>query len=171
MSEHEQTSWERQPGEPDAAYVRFLIYRNLGPARSLEAAYRKFMEDLGEIDAAKSCESLPVSGQWFKDSHSFDWVRRARAWDIAVFSEVGREAVIALGHYTRALAVRALEALANSSGPENWKEHLETLHALCTIIPPETISALLQQGAARPGKPEPIPPAAQLEPSGEAIRR
>jgi hypothetical protein len=171
MSEQESALWNRRPDEPDAAYVRFLIYRNLGPVRSLEAAYRKFMEDLGEIDAAKSCESLPVSGQWFKDSRSFDWVRRARAWDIAVFSEVGREAVIALGHYTRALAIKGLEALANSSGPENWKAHLETLHALCTIIPPEIISALLQQGATRPGDSEPKRPTARLEPSGETLRQ
>jgi hypothetical protein len=30
--------WEQQPGEPDAAYVRFLVYRNLGPGRTLRLA-------------------------------------------------------------------------------------------------------------------------------------
>lgn len=33
-------AWEQLPDEPDSAYARFLMYRNLGPARSIDAAFK-----------------------------------------------------------------------------------------------------------------------------------
>jgi hypothetical protein len=137
--------WDRQENEPKATYVRFLLYRDLGPTRTVEAAYEKF---LGEKAAGKSGETLSVSGQWWKDCSTYNWTDRAQAWDIHIFSKVGREAAVALGHYVRELATRGLRMLKRSPGPESWKEHLETIHALCSVISPEVMAILLQSGTA-----------------------
>jgi hypothetical protein len=34
-------NWDQQPGEPNSDYAKFLVYRNLGTARSLDRAYRQ----------------------------------------------------------------------------------------------------------------------------------
>jgi hypothetical protein len=154
MAEPERKPWEQRPDEPEAAFVRFLIYLNLGPGRSLNAAYRTFLSNLGE--ATEGHERPQAPGQWHRDMRLFGWLSRARAWDVAVFSEVGREAAIALMSYVRALAVKGLEALAESSGPADWKDHLETIHALSSIIPQETFAALADAGGPPP-EPEPGP--------------
>ena len=40
MSAHASHPWDQQPDEPASAYTRFLVFLHLGPARSLDAAYR-----------------------------------------------------------------------------------------------------------------------------------
>ena len=46
--------WEQQPDEPEVAYARFLVYLNLGRARSVDAAF----QDVRELLAA--CGKIPV---------------------------------------------------------------------------------------------------------------
>lgn len=69
-------SWERQPGETEAAYVAFCAYRNGGPDRSLNAAY--------------SQDGKRAPGQWAKWSAANSWVTRAEAYDDYLEAEVRR---------------------------------------------------------------------------------
>lgn len=78
--ESESKPWIRRPDEPEQAYVGFLFNRNLGPNRSPSRACRRYVTETGL--APKGTESEKVPGQWRQFSVQFDWVHRAREWDI-----------------------------------------------------------------------------------------
>jgi hypothetical protein len=86
--------WDRQKGESPAAYARFLCYRNLGPARSLEDAYRRYLssskgqgdatgETAGEggdsAEAGKGRKRPVVPGSWKRECSRYGWPARAAA--------------------------------------------------------------------------------------------
>lgn len=58
--------WDRQPGESSPAYDAFLVYRDLGNARSCAAVGRKLGKSTTLMDR--------WSGRW-------SWVERTEAWD------------------------------------------------------------------------------------------
>ncbi|NIM04493.1 MAG: hypothetical protein GTN69_02420, partial [Armatimonadetes bacterium] len=58
--------WDRRKGEPASAYGKFLIYRNLGPKRSLARAAEQCDVSLGRLKQ--------LSVEW-------SWLARALAWD------------------------------------------------------------------------------------------
>jgi hypothetical protein len=67
--------WDRQAGEPLAAYLKFLTYRHLGPQRTLLKAYHAQRAGRGLAATAY----LP--GRWTRLSSRWQWRRRARSWD------------------------------------------------------------------------------------------
>jgi hypothetical protein len=139
MTTDEVKPWDQREGEPEAAYVRFLIYRNLGPARSLDLAYRTFQE--GQEGAPESVERR-APGQWYGDSRTFAWVERARAWDIAMLAEHGQDAVMVFVGCLKQAAVKVLRSLDRLDGPADWKSAMESLNVLSSLIPAETIKAM-----------------------------
>jgi len=64
--------WDRRQDEPAPAYARFLIYRNLGPRRSLAQAQEVCGVSLGRLKQ--------LSGLW-------SWPARALAWDKLRFKQ------------------------------------------------------------------------------------
>jgi hypothetical protein len=92
--------WEQQPGEPPEAYARFLAYRNLGAGRSVAKARGK---------TRKKTQSL--SGQWTEDCAAYNWVSRARAWDIENLRQHGAQLAVIWANCVIAAAEKALEAL------------------------------------------------------------
>lgn len=58
--------WERQKGESRQAFQAFAIYRDMGPARSLQKV------------AQQLSKSLALMKRW---SEKWSWVARAQAWD------------------------------------------------------------------------------------------
>lgn len=68
--------WERRNGESARAYVAFCAYRDLGPSRSLSAAY-------GQHKGIEKA-AVTVPGAWTRWSVKFRWVERAEAWDADV---------------------------------------------------------------------------------------
>jgi hypothetical protein len=58
--------WERQIGESRQAFQAFAIYRDMGPARSLQKV------------AQQLSKSLALMKRW---SEKWSWVARAAAWD------------------------------------------------------------------------------------------
>jgi hypothetical protein len=99
--------WDRLPGEPAAAYARFLVYRNLGPARTLERAYAAY------AGVPEGTERPLVPGRWRKDSAAWRWVERSREWDIVMLSQAGREAVAAFAAAVQQVSERLLAAVAD----------------------------------------------------------
>jgi hypothetical protein len=131
--------WDQCEGESDAAYARFLIYRNLGPSRSLDLAYRTVQE--GQDGAPEGAERR-APGRWHNDSRTFAWVERARAWDIAMLAEHGQDAVLAFVGCLKQAAVKVLRSLDRLDGPADWKTAMESLNVLSSLIPAETIKAM-----------------------------
>lgn len=67
-------SWsERIPGEGARAFNAFLAYRDLGPERSIDKAYR--------VATQQQESSRRASGTWMNWAAQFEWVERARAYD------------------------------------------------------------------------------------------
>src|SRR5579871_3562506 len=82
--------WDQQPEEPDAAYARFLVYRNLGPSRSIDAAYHS----AGAINAeAKRSKAKRASSTWFLEASQWNWQARAEAWDVFMLLASGQRVV------------------------------------------------------------------------------
>jgi len=137
--------WEQLPGEPDTAYVRFLIYRDLGPSRSIDSAY-----------AAATAGSAPngtkahrrANGQWKHDSAEYHWPERARAWDIAVLSELVPETASLIFTTINEAARVTLEKLREGKlKPRTWPQLLESVTILAGFISPEVISATVDHAA------------------------
>lgn len=73
--EEELKPWERQPGESTRAYSAFLVYRDLGPQRSL----RKASEIIYPRYRQRGTTGPP--GRIVLWSGQFKWHQRAEAWD------------------------------------------------------------------------------------------
>lgn len=63
--------WDVMKGETAKAYHAFVMYRSLGPTRTLRAAREKFEEEFGSVNV-NSVEN------W---SSNFNWPERALEWD------------------------------------------------------------------------------------------
>ena len=70
--EAEDGLWTRQSGETKRAYACFCAYRDLGPSRTLLAAYR---QKTGKKTAKQS------SGHWNAWYRKHEWKQRAEAYD------------------------------------------------------------------------------------------
>jgi len=63
--------WERQPGEPREWYRRFRLFLSIGPGRSVEEAFWRW---IGERDR-------PVDPVWLEMARNWQWFERAARWD------------------------------------------------------------------------------------------
>ena len=146
-------SWEQQEGEPEAAYSRFLAFLTLGVGRSIIRAYRLTHPD---------SEASAVSGVWREESSKWAWRKRANDHDLSTFRESARETVAAYGEGMRAIARKALEALESELPelkPRSWNEALDAFAVIRSLIPMETISALVDH-AEQQGDPKGDPKSA-----------
>src|SRR5262249_35861888 len=139
--------WAQRDGEPDAAYAHFLLYRDLGPARSLDEAYRQWVR-LHDPDRSGQFQRRP--GSWIEDSSRWDWPDRADAWDL---SKVVASSKRGLARFTRLVENalgRALADLAAAGGlddPLAAREYaLKVLHACGQHFTPEAIAEAVAAG-------------------------
>lgn len=68
--------FERLPDEGSRAFAAFCVYRDLGPARSLDKAYRKHSQDTGS-----AATGTRASGRWEQWAQDHQWRERAAAYD------------------------------------------------------------------------------------------
>ncbi len=71
----EAASYERQQGETREAYDAFCAYRDLGPKRSVDAAYNSVRQSSGKSAAKRA------GGTWWKWAAENEWKRRSEAFD------------------------------------------------------------------------------------------
>jgi hypothetical protein len=114
--------WNRRDGEPAKAYAAFSKYRDLGPDRSLNAAY--------QVDSGLPA-SVRAPGYWAEWSSAWEWVERAAAYD-AYLDEVRRSA--------REAKLRELEARRSEYEYKNQIE-LERIADELTLEMREAIRA------------------------------
>ena len=132
MEAPQRYSWEIQEGEPEEWYANFLLYRNLGPSRSLDKAYRSVSESNKDKEA---------SGGWAAACAEWKWVKRAVQWDIHHLSQEGARAVLAFSSAVTVASVKSLQALTKHE-PASWSEAIDALKALRGIISDEVIKAV-----------------------------
>ena len=140
--------WDQLESEPDAAYKRFLLYRNLGPSRTMDRAYRAQGKRL------KRGKTKRAPPNWYEDSQKFDWRRRAHAWDLQMLHLAGEEAVVAMVENAKEGASKTLQGILDAPVPTDWGKIVENLRALAGIIPAEAVAALqcrLAAGASGSG--------------------
>ena len=75
-----QRPWDRLPSEPDEAYARFLIYRNLRIGRSFRKAYLQYLR--ASDGYTGGLKGLHVPGNWRADAKAYFWAERAAAWPV-----------------------------------------------------------------------------------------
>ena len=75
-------AWTRRPGETSTAYAAFCTYRDLGPTRSLDAAYC--------LAQGYQKGSKRVSGFWKRWYRGHEWRSRAEAYDAYLDEEKRR---------------------------------------------------------------------------------
>jgi hypothetical protein len=153
--------WERRKCEPDAAYAHFLLYRNLGLARSIGKAYSAYKATsevyaiaIGE-EAAKGGKRRRAPGNWWGEAATHEWEGRAVAWDVAMLASTGRKAIAAFCALLEQASVRCLAAVVNGEiAPNDWTKLIETIHALGSLIPSDLIrdAALHGEGGREDGR-------------------
>lgn len=77
-----QAIWERQPNEPARWYARFLLYRGMGPDRSLLGCVHR---EEAQKDSKKRSRGVP--GAWSDAFEQWNWKARAEAYDAHKQSE------------------------------------------------------------------------------------
>ena len=68
--------WDKQEGESSSAHVAFQAYLEIGPSRSLNAAYASRCQKGGERVARRK-----APGVWQRWSRTHNWPERAAEWD------------------------------------------------------------------------------------------
>ena len=122
---HEQKQlWDQQEGEPTAAYVRFLAFRNLGPGRTVKLAAETLAQQVfmaaphsdpsknGNGKKPKKNETQQASvalRTCYDNSALWNWTDRAEAWDIWRLLESCDQGQTALVDCMKRLACAALE--------------------------------------------------------------
>lgn len=137
--------WDQMPHESGKAYEAFLVYRDMGIARSVRAAARQMGKVRSQID------------RW---SARYDWVNRAKAWDshlAAARDEAWTMAVVA-----PADAVAAMNARHAMMARELQAKAFDALrNILPTELTPKDVLAYLMEATRLErqavGQPEPSP--------------
>ena len=111
------STWDRLPQESDQAWGAFCAYRNLGDARTLPQAYRRYCQKSGR----QPNRNVPT--HWYAWADRYDWAGRVREYD----NMIQREALEAAKQQMTAWREKSLQiALALQSGLESllqgWQE-------------------------------------------------
>lgn len=149
--------WDQQPDEPPEAYARFLIYRNLGPARTLTAAER--------LHGGTGKRKKTIAGHWCDESARFGWVRRAVAWDVANLQAQGAQ-VAAIWADAIVSAIQKVHATLTDPKrkPRNFDSAMVALEKLAKYVNADALDRALNP------IPEP-PPAVAAGPAPLALTR
>jgi hypothetical protein len=142
--------WEQIEGETDAAYVRFLAYRNLGPNRSMLRAYYSH-----ESIAEGSRKKPSVPGNWQDDSTTYDWVARSQAWDIENLITQGERIITKYISTLDALTDKTLTYLTDATNqPDSWESAVKALELISKIVSGDSANELYRHRAtwARDGE-------------------
>lgn len=128
------SAWEQRADEPSEAYARFLIYRNLGPGRTLDLAYKI-------ANVGKRRKSSQRSGTWQDNSTAFAWRERAARWDVYTLNQVVPETAAYIFQSIKEFARLTLESLNSGKySPKNWVEVRDSLVVLASFVSPEVIA-------------------------------
>jgi hypothetical protein len=158
--------WEQHEGEPGKAYERFLFYRDLGPTRSLDAAYEAYINsEAFEAPNTKSLEKASrgikryrAPGQWREDCVTYQWVFRANQWDIFMLSVAGKSVISDFYKLLAVMTNQTLETMRKGQlVPVTYGQALEGLQILGNYVSPEAVAAWALDSGDKTEEPAPEP--------------
>lgn len=135
--------WERQPDEPAVAFTQFLIFRGLGFARSLSAAYALYSKQINGDRHAEHENDPPA--EFKKTAKKWDWAHRAAEWDADLWTRMGLEASKNLIDLVRTTVAKLQESVAkdfDKMRPKTMPQLIEAINVLTQIIPTPTSQAI-----------------------------
>ena len=135
-------SWEHQPDEPEDAFDRFVYYRDLGPTRSIDKAWRAWR--LTAENASPGITDRRADGHWRSDSVEHSWRTRARDYDAHRFRTTNSAVLQKFTENLHSLTLGVGIALEEIR-PQTFKEICYAIRLLSRIIPQETVTVLLRE--------------------------
>ena len=149
MPSNRKYKWDRLGVEDDLDYTHFLIFRNLGPRRTLRSAYRHYLKTFANTQKTASPSTDSVPERWKRLYREVRWVERASAWDVSNLKSVGSQLVV---NQSRALLNLSRKALAASIevaiSTDDVKELLEVLKTIQGYLTPEFVGSTGQDANA-----------------------
>jgi hypothetical protein len=103
--------WDQQPGEPDDAYARFLIYLNIGPGRRLEDAFEQSRTGRAGRGRRTGRGRQQAYLAWFLEAERRRWRERAHAWDVSRIPAQLQELAVNVATMKQLMGAKALEAM------------------------------------------------------------
>lgn len=144
-------AWDRLPDETEEAYARFLIYRGLGPLRTLTNAE----------SVACGRKKKHASGNWTRDHSVHEWRSRAIAWDITQLQANGeRLGYVFIGVLEKMTEQLAEALVAGKAKPKSARDVAEWFKTLSPYLTPQLIDKI----RAKPSGPDHLPGATDGEP-------
>lgn len=151
MEAEELQPWQKQEGESNTEYAKYLVYQNMGPGRTVLRAYRAYKQDPN---------ITTYSGAFRRLSTVRRWIDRASAYDVYAMSDRGTGIVVNWVEALVLLSERTLSAIIDQDlRPKNLEEALRIIDVLSQFVTPETVQAAREFAAGyfarqRPAEPE-----------------
>ena len=144
--------WEQLEGESNASYTRFLIYKNLGMARSLEKAYSFYLINNQKATKGNKRQQLlevlleqerPVPGSWTNESSAYCWKKRAEAFDISELRKTEKQTFSKQVGILKSLTEKLEESLKDPTlKPKNFFQIIQALDVINRRYTPELARAV-----------------------------
>lgn len=133
--------WDRLTNETEDAYSHFLIYRNLGFARSLKRAYFRYLQMDDEYQGG--IERISVPGSWRKECMNNFWQQRATSWDIQNLHTYGSRLAVL---YTQAITKMAEKCVrlsgSKNPGDKEWPDLIDTVGVVRDYLTPDVVKGI-----------------------------
>jgi hypothetical protein len=141
--------WDKQPAESEQLYIRFLMYRNLGPTRTLRKAWFKWLAEQDLLPESKEDQKkLQVSSTWAQPCALHKWAARAAAWDISNMTAYGSRTAVCYAMTMSDVSVKVSQAVkVHKPGDHEWTHILNTLRVLAEYLSPEVVNGIREGNA------------------------
>ncbi len=83
--------WQRQPGETEKEFLAFEIFRQLGPGRTVDGAFRAYRLRPGDHHKHEGLARDKTPHYFSRWATQFHWWERAKAWDDEVAAAARKE--------------------------------------------------------------------------------
>ncbi len=130
--------WDKLTAESDEAYARFLMYRNLGPTRSVRRCYYRYLQEFDNFQGPPNGVRPPYS--WQMESQRQFWRERSVAWDVRNLSAYGQKIVALHSEAIAEIARKNLRAARRLKvGMKGWAELQTSLRTVAEYLTPELL--------------------------------
>ena len=133
--------WDKLPNETDEQYARFLLYRNIGPKRSMRKAYARYLREYDGFRGGS--ERLHVPGNWIANCRDLFWTERAFAWDVRNLAAYGGKVASLHAAAVAQVARKNLRwAKRLNPGDKGWPDLMRSMMQVQAFLTPELVRGI-----------------------------